>query len=177
MFAVALMVTGKAGAEIAALQARYAGFMKYSIAPHVTVKYPFMLKADITAAEARLEEVARQTRPFWIVLDGVSYWEGANNVAYVAVRDRAPVFSLHVALTQALQGLAAGDATYDSANFTPHATIGVQIPDTFLPTLKQEVSAFQPKHRLKMSSFSLFASEPGPKGETWSAARVFRFGG
>ncbi len=176
MYAVALMVGGKAGREVAGLQARYAGSMRYAIAPHVTLKYPFTLKADIGAVEASLEEVARHRKPFWVVFDGVRYFEGTNNVAYVAVRDRAPIFDLHMAVTQALQGLVEGDATYDSENFVPHMTIGVEIPGSFLPTLKDELASFEAQGRVRMTSFTLFAAEPDPKFETWHAARVFRFG-
>jgi len=176
MYAVALMVGGKAKAEVAALQARYARFMRYTIAPHVTVQYPFTLMTDTGVVEARLAEVARRTKPFWVVFDGVRYWEGANNVAYVAVRDRAPVFDLHVTVKQALEGLAKGDATYDLANFTPHMTIGERIPDSALAEVKKDLCACEAKYRVRMASFTLFAAEPDPRWETWKAARVFRFG-
>lgn len=175
MYAVALTMTGKARTELAALRDRFGTSMNYSIEPHVTVKSPFTLTVDINVVEARLEEVARQTKPFWVVFDGVRYWEGANNVAYVAVRDRTPVFNLHVAIAQALRALAEGDTTYDLANFTPHMTIGERIPDSALPAVKAELATFRPRYRLKMSSFTLFAAEPNLTQETWKSARVFRF--
>lgn len=177
MYTVALTIKGKAKTGLTALHDRFGASMNYSIEPHVTVRFPFTLKTDIGTAEARLEEVAQQTRPFWLVLDGVRYWEGPNNVAYMAVRDRLPVFNLHVAITQALQGLIAGDTTYDLANFAPHLTISEHIPADALPALKKDLAAYEPKYRVRMTSFTLFAAEPNPKWEEWKVARVFRLSG
>ena len=175
MYAVVLTVAGKAKTGLAELRTRFGAHMKYTIEPHVTIKYPFTLRADIGIILNKLNEVAGHAKPFVMVLDGMRYWEGPNNVAYVAVKNRKAVFDLHSAVTLALQGLTAGDTTYDFQNFTPHLTISEHIPNDILPGVKRELSEHEPKYRVKTTSFALFEAEPSDEWETWKPAGVFRF--
>lgn len=175
MYAIVLTMTGRVKTELTELRARYATYMKYSIEPHVSIRYPFTLRVDISTIHVKLVEIARQTKPFTLVLNGIRYWEGQNNVAYVAIKNRPPVFNLHVALTHALQGLITGDTTYDLENFIPHLTICEGIPSEILPTLKEELSKYDPNYKVRMTSFVLFQAESNEKSETWKRTRVFRF--
>jgi 2'-5' RNA ligase len=95
------------------------------------------IKVDINIIRAELEDIAARTRPFTLILDGIRYWEGSNNVAYVAVKNKVPVFNLHVAVTHSLHGLVAGNDIYDLENFMPHLTISENIPGDTLSTIKQ----------------------------------------
>ncbi len=147
--------------------------MKYSIEPHVTVKYPFTLKTDINTILTKLGKVAVQTKPFTLILDGICYWEGSNNVAYVAVQNKLPVFNLHVAINSALKGLTIGDTSYDLQNFIPHLTISEHIPDDVLPSIKQELINYEPKYRVRMTSFTFFETKPNENLEIWVPNRVF----
>jgi 2'-5' RNA ligase len=175
MYAIALTMNGKAKSELTELRARFGTNINYSIEPHVTLSYPFTLKTDINVIENKLSEVAGQTKPFALILDGIRYWEGRNNVAYVAVQNQLSVFNLHVAVTRALQGLITGDTTYNLQNFTAHLTINEQIPGEALPNLKKELSRHEPTYRVKMTSLTLFEAEPNEKRETWKPTRIFRF--
>ena len=174
MYAVVLTLRGKAKTELANLRDRYARYIKYEIEPHITVKYPFRLKSDISTIHAALDQIAGLTRPFALVLDGIRYWEGPNNVAYVTIQNRLPVFNLHMAVTTALRDLTLGISTYDLENFTPHLTISENIPDDELSIVRQELSKYNPKYKVEITSFSLFETESNDGREIWKRTREFR---
>lgn len=174
-YAVVLTTMGRAKTELTRLRTRYGVYMKYSIEPHITVKFPFTLKTDINTFLTELGKMAVQTKPFTLILDGICYWEGSNNVAYVSVQNRLPVFNLHVAINSALKGLTMGDTTYDLQNFIPHLTISEHIPDDALPGIKRELIHYEPKYRVRMTSFTLFETKPNEKLEIWVHNRVFKF--
>ena len=175
MYAIALTMKGKAKTGLSELRARFGTDMNYSIEPHVTLTYPFTPKADISIIQNKLSEVAAQTKPFTLELNGIRYWEGRNNVAYAAVQNQLPVYNLHAAIVAALQGLISGNTTFDLEHFTAHSTINEHIPGEALAALKQELSAYQPQYRVNITSFTLFAAEPKEKGEIWKPVRIFRF--
>lgn len=175
MYAIALTMKGKAKTGLTELRARFGTSMNYSIEPHVTVKMPFTLKTDISVIERKLREVAAKTMPFTLMLNGIRYWEGRNNVAYVAVQNQLPVYNLHAAIVNALHGLIEGDTTFNLQNFTAHSTINEGIPAEALAALKQELSAYQPQYRVRITSFTLFGAEPNEKLKKWEPVGIFRF--
>ena len=174
-YAIALTMKGKAKTGLTELRTRFGTDMKYSIEPHVTLTYPFTPKVDISVIENKLSEAAAQTKPFTLELNGIRYWEGRNNVAYVAVQNQLPVYNLHAAIVAALQGLIEGDTTFDLQHFTAHSTINEDIPGNALSAVKQELSAHQPQYRVRITSFTLFGAESNEKLELWKPVRVFRF--
>lgn len=174
-YAVVLTTHGKAKKELSRWREKYAGYMKYTIAPHVTVKFPFTLKADISIIQARLNKIAERTKSFTLILDGVRYWEGQNNVAYVAVKNPRPVYDIHTAIIHDLEGLTAGNNTYDRENFVPHVTLGEYIPADSLPMIKEELSGFHFSYRIKVTSFTMFGSEPNNDWDIWRPVNVFKF--
>ncbi len=176
MYAVALTMNGKAKTELSELRARFYKYMKYDIEPHVTIMYPFTPVGNISDIHTKLSEIVEHAKPFLLVLNSVRYWEGLNNVAYVAVQNRLPVFNLHVAIIHTLQGLTTGDTTYNLQNFAAHLTITEHIPTEDLPNLKKELSVLEPKYRVRITSFTLFENEPSKKGKTWKPNQIFRFG-
>ena len=135
-YAIALTMKGKAKTGLTELRARFGTDMNYSIEPHVTLTYPFKLITDISVIENKLSEVAAQTKPFVLILNGIRYWEGRNNVAYVAVQNQLPVYNLHAAIVTALQRLISGNTTFDLQHFTAHSTINEHIPAEALADLK-----------------------------------------
>ena len=55
MYAIALTMKGKAKIELTELRARFGTNMNYSIAPHVTLTYPFTPKTDIRIIQNKLK--------------------------------------------------------------------------------------------------------------------------
>ncbi len=170
-----LTTHGKAKTELSRWRERYAGCMKYTIEPHITIKFPFTLRADIGIIQARLNDIAGRTKSFMLILDGVRYWEGQNNVAYVAVKNPLPVYNIHTAVIHGLEEFTAGYNTYDLGNFVPHLTLGEHIPDELLPKIKTELAGFQIKYRIRVTSFTMFSSVMRKEWETWQPANVFNF--
>jgi 2'-5' RNA ligase len=136
MYAIALTMKGKAKTGLTELRTRFGTDMNYSIEPHVTLTYPFTTKVDISIIQNKLREVAAHTVPFVLILNGIRYWEGRNNVAYVAVQNQLPVYNLHAAIVTALHGLILGDTTFALQHFTAHSTINEHIPEEGLTALK-----------------------------------------
>ena len=60
------------------------------------------------------------------MLNGIEYFEGTNNVAYVAVENKWPVIGLHTDIVYSLKGLIeeSDKEAYKLERFTPHVTIG-----------------------------------------------------
>ena len=68
-----------------------------------------------------------------------------------------------------------GDTTSDLQNFIPHLTISERIPNDALPVIKRELTHYEPKYRVRMTSFSLYETKPNEKLEIWVPNRVFKF--
>jgi 2'-5' RNA ligase len=175
IYAIALTMKGKAKKELTELRARFGTNMNYSIEPHVTIIFRFTLKTDIRIIQNRLSEIATQTRPFMLVLNGIRYWEGKNNVAYIAVQNQLPVYNLQATIIDALEGLISADTTFNLQNFIAHLTINEHVPGESLSNLKKELSAYHLEYRMNINSFALFAAAPNEKGEEWKPVRIFCF--
>ena len=175
IYAIALTIKGEAKKELTELRTRFGTNMNYSIEPHVTIIYPFMLKTDIRNIQKKLRAVATQTQPFTLVLNGIRYWEGRNNTVYIAVQNQLPVYNLHATLKYTLEGLISGDTTFDLQKFTAHLTINENVPYESLPTLKKELSAYHLEYQVNINSFTMFAAETNEKPEIWEPVRIFRF--
>lgn len=175
IYAIALTMKGKAKKELTELRTRFGTNMNYSIEPHVTIMFRFTLKTDIRIIQNRLSEIATQTRPFMLVLNGIRCWEGKNNVAYIAVQNQLLVYNLQAMIIDALEGLIAADTTFNLQNFIAHLTINEHVPNESMSTLKKELLAYHPEYRVNINSFTLFAAETNEKPEKWVPARIFRF--
>ena len=132
-YAAALVFPNELSRQIDALRQdylQYVHYVHYSIQPHITLVYPFTPDADITLIKEKMRQVAQNSNPFTLVLDGFEYFEG-ENVAYIAVADKEPVTELHYALNQSIDDLISGEfkGRFDHLTFVPHLTIGAQIPD------------------------------------------------
>jgi 2'-5' RNA ligase len=175
IYAIALTMKGKAKKELTELRARFGTNMNYSIEPHVTITYPFTPKTDVRIIQNKLSEIATQTRPFILLLNGIRYWEGKNNVAYIAVQNQLLVYNLHATIIYALEGLISGDTSFNLQNFIAHLTINEHAPGESLAVLKKELIMYRPKYRVNINSFTLFATETNDKPEIWEPVRIFRF--
>ena len=177
LYTVALTFPSEVEEGLSRLKEQYNQYVNYTIEPHLTLVYPFVPEVDIVIINEKLEAVAKRTKPFTLVLDGIEYFEGTNNVAYAAVENKRPVIDLHTDIIQSLKGLTKEpytDGKYNLEGFTPHVTIGEQIPDEVFAIVKKQFSDYKLHHEIKIVSFSLFSS--GEDG-IWKSAHVFELSG
>jgi len=166
-YAIVLTFPEEIEKELNVLRDKYNKYVRYSITAHLTLKQPFKLIADLT--------VASRTRPFILELDGVAYFEGTNNVAYIAIRNKRPVMDLHADIVRSLEGLVAGEyeenEDYELEKFTPHVTIAELIPDEVFPVIKKELSNYNQDYETNIDSFALYSQE---EDAIWKPATIFR---
>jgi 2'-5' RNA ligase len=179
IYAVVITLRGKAQKDIDNLREKYNKYVNYTIVPHITLLYPAELKNGLSALYAKLEEVAQQKKPFILELNGVQYFDGENNVAYVAIKERKPVVDLHYNINQAVSGIIMKNAsqTYSYEHFIPHVTIAEHIPPDIFPSIKAELSKLAIKHRVRIDTFSLFSTQQNKTWETWEQERIFKLSG
>jgi 2'-5' RNA ligase len=172
LYAVVLTFPGEVAEGLNRLREKYNRYVSYTIGPHLTLEYPFTPMVDVAIINTRLEAVAKRTKPFTLVLSEIKYFEGANNVAYVAVKDRRLVVDLHVDIFHSLEELVKEeyDGRYALKHFTPHVTIGEHIPDEVFPAVKKEFSDYKLDYRSEVASFALFS---GGMDGVWEPVRVF----
>jgi len=175
IYLVVLTIPGEVGKELDTLREEYGKYMNYTIEPHVTLKYPFVPKVDLAVVKKKLEVVARKKKPFVLRLSGIKYFEGGNNVAYVAIDNERPVIDLHIDVVKSLRGLVEEESEleYDPERFVPHVTLGEHIPDDVFPTVKKQLSNYELRYEVDVVSFDLFATEQNETWETWK--RVYAF--
>ena len=104
-YAVALTFPPEVKEVLSKLRKEYTEYVSYRIEPHITLKYPFMTDVKVVVINDRLQKVANAPRPFIVVLNGVKYFEGENNVAYVAIENEDPVIDLHYHIVHSLEDL------------------------------------------------------------------------
>jgi len=175
-YAVVLTFPSEVAKRLSRLREKYNRYVSYTIEPHLTLEYPFVPKADITVVREKVKAVARRTEPFTLVLNGIEYFEGTNNVAYVAVDNKRPVTDLHTDIVHSLKGLIEeGDKEgYKLERFTPHVTIGECIPDEVFPTVKKRFSDYELHYGIEIAAFILFST--GENG-IWKPDCVFELSG
>ena len=177
LYAVVLTFSQEFSDAVSKLRENYQKYMGYAIVPHITLVYPFRPTVDINAVNEKLEEVAKSTKPFTLILHGIEYFEKGNNVAYVAVEDKWPVINLHANIFHSLKGLIKEDIIFQNYNlerFTPHVTIGERIPDEIFPTVKEKFSDYEINYECEIMEFSLFSDNGVGR---WEVARVFELAG
>ncbi len=176
LYAVVLTFPGDIFNKIDALRQNYLHYVNYRIEPHITLAYPFTLEADISLMNGKLKQVASRTGLFTLILDGIEYFEGENNVAYIALAEKQPVVDLHLDINQSINGLVKDEfrGRFNRGNFIPHVTIGEQIPGDIFPEVKQSLLGENIHYECEIASFSLFSSD---EDGVWTRAEVFGFSG
>ena len=175
-YAVTLTFPDKMNEELSQLRKDYVNYVSYTIEPHLTLKQPFVLEVDITNIEECLRVVAARTKPFTLMLKGIKYFEGWNNVAYIAVVNKQTVIDLHTDIVLSLKGLVKDmdQVTYELDRFTPHVSIGELIPDDAFLNVKKRFSNYSPSYECEITSFSLFS---GDEDNIWKPYCVFELSG
>ena len=161
LYAVALILPDEIGKELDRLRNEFSTNMVYIPIPHLTLVYPFTPAIDVSALVDKLKQVAETTVPFTITLNGIGYFEGKNNVAYVAVNSIEPVINLQRKIIFSLAGLLKDELKDEQGNFNldrfvPHVTIGELIPDEILTEFKRHFSKYITHYETEVTSFSLF---------------------
>ena len=176
-YAVALTFPGKIAKELNRLRQEYNQYVGYTIEPHLTLVYPLLPEGDISIVKEKLDAVGKKAKPFTLILNGIEYFEGKNNVAYVAIENKQPVKALHTDIMLSLSGLIKEEYTdgqYNFERFTPHVTIGEQIPEAVFPSVKKMFSDYRLHFEIEMASFALFSSGDDAK---WRVDSVFQLSG
>lgn len=175
-YAVALTFPPEVKEELSKLQKEYTEYISYRIEPHITLKYPFATDVGVVVINDRLHKVANATRSFIVVLNGVKYFEGENNVAYVAIENKGPIIDLHYRIVHSLEDLDKEESMeiFDLQRFTPHATIGEQIPKEVFPRVKDSLSSLHIRYDIEVNSFSLFSAR---EDDFWKSMGSFELSG
>ena len=155
---------------------KYQRYVSYNIEPHLTLKQPFIPEVDLTIINERLRAIAERTRPFTLVMNGIGYFGGANNVAYAAVENKQLVIELHTDIVHTLKGLVKQEdtETYELERFTPHVTIGESIPEDVFPTINKMLSGHKLHLECEISAFALYS---GTWDGVWEPVCVFKLSG
>ena len=175
-YAVVLTFADKMREELNQLRKDFVYYVSYTIEPHLTLKQPFVLEVDITTIEECLRAVAARTKPFTLMLGGIEYFEGWNNVAYIAVINKQTVIDLHTDIVLSLKGLVKDmdRVTYELERFTPHVSISELIPDDTFPAIKKKFANYSPSFECEITSFSLFSAD---EDNVWKPYSVFELSG
>lgn len=123
--------------------------------PHITIKAPFNAHR-IEPFVKYLENLAKQTQPFEIELDGFSYFEP--KVIFLNVRENAKLKELHFKILKDLK---------EKFNIAPHALEGksirfhstVALEDVTKKKIreaKKYLGQYHPRFRFKVKSFGIF---------------------
>lgn len=173
-YAVVLTFPGEIKKEITKLQEQYKKYITYRIEPHITLKYPFATEVDMAVINKKLRKVADRSAPFSLVLNGIEYFEGENNVAYIAVQTKEPIINLHNSIVHSLEDLDKEESMeiFDLQRFSPHVTIGEKIPQEVFPYIKKTLARLNLIYEIEVSSFTLFTAG---KDGIWKSSRVFKF--
>jgi 2'-5' RNA ligase len=172
LYAVVLTFPEEFVRDISDLRDKYQRYVSYTIVPHITLKMPFKPAADIAVINDMLIAVAEKTAPFTLVMGGIRFFEGANNVAYLAVKTGQPVTELHKDIVNSLRGYVKeeGRQIYELDRFTPHMTIAECIPDDAFPEIKKQLSGYDLHLQCEVSAFSLYS---GRMDSEWQPKHVF----
>jgi 2'-5' RNA ligase len=172
-YAIALTFPIEVVDELDSLREEYNRYVSYLIEPHITLVYPFQPEVDIAIIKEKLEAVARRTKPFTLVLNGINYFEGGNNVAYVTIENMHPVRELHRSIVNSLSKSVKELPGYNFSEYIPHITIGEKIPEVILPIIKKKLANYRIHYECRIDYFSLFSED----NRVWSQKRVFKLSG
>jgi 2'-5' RNA ligase len=154
------------------LRANFQQYIDYTIVPHITLVYPFAPVFSLYQVNEQLDKVAKRTKQFNIMLNGIKFFENGNKVVYAALQNRRAVKKLHTDIIKSLDGLIKElrtDGKFNLEYFTPHVTIGEKIPAAKFPGIKKRFSRYKLHYEDKITCFGLFVEEKGD----WERMRVF----
>jgi 2'-5' RNA ligase len=176
LYAVVLTFSGEIEKVFEKLREDFQPHMNYTVVPHITLVYPFVPVFSFFRINEQLTKVAKRTKHFKIVLNGIEFFEDGNNVAYAAVQNRRTVKRLHTDIVKSLEGLFKEwytDGRFNFEKFVPHVTIGERIPATSFPDVKKKLSRYKLHYEDHITDFSLFAEDNG----NWQLNRVYELKG
>lgn len=174
LYAIVLTFPPKISGEIDKYRSEFHRYVRYTIEPHLTLIQPFSIRSEISVISSHLQKIAERTSPFTLVLDGVAFFEGRNNAAYLSIMNKKPVAALHMDIIKSLEDAIdeGSNGRFHRENYIPHVTYGEQIPDEVLPDVKKELAGFHPHYECEITGFSLFSAG---EDENWKQERFFEF--
>jgi 2'-5' RNA ligase len=176
LYSIALTFPGELEILMSKLREPFRPHLRHAFLPHITLVYAFTPAESMDKVIKELEAVAAKARPFTVTLEGISYFQTVNNVAYIAVKNHEPVKALMhdivTAIRQHITGYYAGE-TYHPDHLIPHMTIGEKIPAHVFPEVKKRFTAMQIRHEVEVNSFTL----AGENGGMWEQLLTFKLRG
>ncbi len=175
-YAIVLTFSDKIDKVFGKLRADYQQYITYTIVPHITLVYPFVPVFSLFKVIEQLDQVAKRTKQFSIILNGIKFFENGNNVAYAAILYRRAVKKLHIDIVKSLDGLIKElytDGKFNLEKFVPHVTIGEKIPAAVFPDIKKRLSKYKLHYEDSITDFVLFSEENGD----WELERMFKLAG
>jgi 2'-5' RNA ligase len=176
LYAVVLTFSGEIEKVFTRLHEEYPEYTRPSIVPHITLVYPFVPVFSLFQINEQLTKVARRTKHFKIVLNGIEFFEDGNNIAYAAVQNRRAVKRLHTDIVKSLEGLIKEwytDGRFSYEKFVPHVTISGRIPADLFPDIKKKLSRYRLHYEDRITDFNLFSEDNG----SWQLNRVYELTG
>ncbi len=164
-YAVALILPQEVEDLLNRLRGVHCSQMTFISIPHITLGY-FLTDVELTIVKRAIEQLAEMTVPCTLNLNGIEYFEGDLNTAYVAIENTEPVISLRLKISEHLQravGTNIGEHS-DSYCYHPHVTIGTNISALAFPAIKEMLS--QKGVRLEILADTLALGSIGDDGKS-----------
>jgi len=139
-----------------------------ALEPHVTLKQPFEA-TEAATHERYLEQLARETDTFELVLNGLGVFEGEEGVLFLEVEQDPPLLALQ---RRILDDLALEPGDYESGRPRPyyfHATIATALAPPHLEEARTRY-AETPEFRFGVERLGLFRKTE----ETWTLYKRVR---
>ena len=170
-FIIVLTLPEQIERELQPLREKYDRKNSNKIIPHVTLRRPFLIKTKLEQIEARLEEIARNTKEFKVMLKGVEIFTNPKRVVYVTVEETAVLRKLYVDITTFLNH---STESFDSINyqFTPHVTLGSDLTQEEFQKVQEELADFHLDYKFTVRSFGLFEFD---ENNIWQLKMEFKF--
>lgn len=163
---VAIEIPAPFGPELDAIREQFApGTIE--MPAHVTILAPFDVDSDVLGAVmTHLEQVARETAPFRLVLQGSGSFRPVSPVVFVNVADGI------AACERLEQRVRSGDMGVESRfPYHPHVTIAHDIDEAVLDRAFEELEGY--RATMLIASMGLHENVDG----SWRLVREFAFGG
>ncbi|MFD1422881.1 2'-5' RNA ligase family protein [Laceyella tengchongensis] len=135
------------------------------IPPHITLREKFELPDEkVEDAVQKLEEIAKQNKPFTIQFHKVSHFYPTSHTIYLAIKDSKPLETLHNQISASLDPI---PMPYD---YIPHLTIGQKMSEEELHDVYGTLRLRQFELESKIDRFHLmYQLENG----SWSIHQTF----
>ena len=172
-FSVVAFASEPVRARIGALRQLLPPSGRPILAPHVTLKAPFVNPVDLDGIAARVRACCAEGRPIAVRPGALYHYEYAEFASVgIAVESGPELRDLHRRLVEALGDLhPLGEPAEDPERYHPHLTIVQQIPLSAVPIVLAEITAFGAIEAFELHEAAVVGRRVGGQWETLATAR------